>query len=163
MSKGAIIDGEYRYLLWRELDEKERPRKSLLWIMLNPSTADAERDDATIRKVCGFSRRWGFNEVRITNLYALRSRDPKALKTHPEPIGPLNDEHLRYELSLTDNVVLAWGAHADVHRAKKVSDMARLASPSRVWHLGLTGSGQPKHPLMLGYDTERHFVKGEIR
>jgi hypothetical protein len=152
---GAIIDGDYRYVLWRQLGERARGR--VLWVMLNPSTADAETNDATVRKVMGFSTRWGFSEARIVNLYALRSRDPKALKTHPAPIGPLNDSYIASESAAAEMVVTAWGQNAELNRAVDVLRILQVGRDGNqgIFTLGRCGgvAGHPKHPLMLGYDT----------
>ena len=163
INNGAEIDGEYRYVLWRSIAplRGETLTGTVLWVMLNPSTADATENDATVRKVIGFSRRWGFANARIVNLFALRSRDPKALKTHPEPVGPRNDETIRNEASAADGIVLAWGANASELRARGraaavrslLFSLPRLALPA--WNLGRTLDGQPKHPLMLSYNTPR--------
>ena len=67
---GAVVVGPYRYLLWREWNAK-LPR--LLWILLNPSTADERVDDPTLRRVLGFSRSYGFGGLEVVNLFALRS------------------------------------------------------------------------------------------
>jgi len=66
---GALMVGDYRYHLWRTWDET-RPR--LLWVMLNPSTADGETDDPTVRRCIGFSKGWGYGSIEIVNLFAYR-------------------------------------------------------------------------------------------
>lgn len=137
-------DGEYRYTLTRGWD---RGVGQVLWVMLNPSTADALTDDPTIRKCMGFSARWGFQRMTIVNLCALRSTDPKALNHHPDPKGPENDYYLANSRDLYSRVVLAWGNHG-VPYANGVPD---LFSGARC--LGKTKSGQPRHPARLGYDT----------
>jgi len=157
---GAVISDckAYRYVLWRSLSGAGLAG-SVLWVMVNPSTADGWADDATIRKVCGFSRRWGFAQARVVNLYALRSRNPKLLLTHPDPIGSENDEYIRLEASTADAIVLAWGNNAKPERAKAVQRIVEAnAENTPVWHLGLTGPGQPKHPLMIGYNTMRKEI-----
>lgn len=164
MNAGAVIsdDQVYRYVLWRVLTPLpgEKLAGTILWVCLNPSTADASRDDATLRKVCGFSRRWGFKQPRIVNLYALRSREPKALWKHLDPVGPENNNHICAEVGKADAIVFAWGGNAKADRAKLVEGLVSLSAQdgSPIWHLGLTESGQPKHPLMLGYDTVRKEI-----
>lgn len=157
---GAVISDcqTYRYVLWRSLSGAGLAG-SVLWVCVNPSTADAWADDATIRKICGFSRRWGFSQARVVNLYALRSRDPKALLTHPDPIGPENNEYIGREAATAGAVVLAWGNNAKPERAKVVRQLIEAnAEHTAIWHLGLTKTGQPSHPLMLGYNTMRKEI-----
>jgi hypothetical protein len=160
---GAVLDGEYRYVLWRPLGPGG-PAGRVLWIMLNPSTADALIDDPTVRKVGGFSRRWGCAQARIVNLCALRATDPKMLRTHRAPIGTLNDDFIALECSRADVIILAWGGNADGKssslrtRANAVAQTVRQYADCPVWHLGLTAGGMPKHPLMLGYNTIRNEV-----
>jgi len=162
MTHGAVVSdcGTYRYVLWRSLvaQSTERLNGRLVWVCLNPSVADASADDPTIRKICGFTRRWGFAQPRVVNLYALRSTDPKGLWRHTDPVGPENDRYIREEITACDAIVLAWGANATPERAKTVTrliDLNTLDLGVPIWHLGLTKNGQPKHPLMLGYDTKR--------
>jgi hypothetical protein len=119
--------------------------------MLNPSTADAEQDDPTIRRCVGFSRSWGAGALVVVNLFALRSTDPAALLTHPEPVGADNDEHLR-DVALDawrdgGRLVCAWGAHlAAPPRALEVHERVRDMDPLC---LGTTKSGAPRHPLYV--------------
>ena len=88
--KSAILSdcGAYRYELRRTWDDR---LPVLLWIGLNPSTADHIQDDPTNRRIAGFSRRWGYGGYVLANLFAYRSPDPKALKQARDPIGPEND------------------------------------------------------------------------
>jgi hypothetical protein len=163
---GAVISPceTYRYVLWRSLTpvgDEALSAGTVLWICLNPSTADASKDDATLRKICGFSRRWRFGHVRLVNLYALRSREPKALWKHADPIGPENDAHIVEESAQADAIVFAWGGNAEPERARRVTDHVSTVTDGHVpvWNLGLTGGEQPMHPLMLSYSTLRkeHF------
>lgn len=151
--RSALLDasGVYRYRLTRVLGPGV---KRITWIMLNPSTADASVDDATIRKVTTFSRRWSFAELTVVNLFALRSTDPRALKIHRDPVGPENDAHLLAAARGADAVVCAWGNHGVLlGRAERVGAM--LAEAGVTAHcLRVSGTGQPCHPLYLPGDLQ---------
>lgn len=92
LARSAVIseDGLYRYRLDRRWGYGPR----VAWIMLNPSTADSEAEDATSRRVQAFSRRWGFSALTVVNLYAWRATDPTDLWTAQDPVGPENDRHI---------------------------------------------------------------------
>lgn len=144
--------GRYRYRLTRRWDDGP----TLMFIQLNPSTADAKRDDATVRRDVGFATDFGYSGFEALNIYAGRSTDPKQLGAFGDPIGPDNDAYLERAAAKHDLIVFAWGRHADPARARAVA--------SRVWHIcsqiggsvacfGWTANGQPKHPLRLPADT----------
>ncbi len=90
---GADFDGTgaYRYSLWREWDSR---RPIVAFVMLNPSTADAAKDDPTIRRCASFARSWGYGSLEVVNLFAYRASEPKRLRQTPDPIGPANDDYL---------------------------------------------------------------------
>lgn len=150
--KGAVLsdDGVYRY----ELTRRWGPGPLVCWVMLNPSTADAEVDDPTIRRCMGFTRRWGHDGIKVVNLYALRATDPKELARHPDPIGPANFIWVRAAVSESPLVVVAWGASAPV-RGPGVSDVVVPAQRDNipVRCLGRTKQGFPRHPLYVKADT----------
>jgi hypothetical protein len=132
----------YRYLLTR----RWAPGPTALWIMLNPSTADAQRDDPTIRRCIGFSRRWGFGSMHAVNLFALRSTDPGALLEVRDPVGPDTDRHICAQARSADRVIAAWGAFP-LGQARGAELLDRLPVP--IHSLGRTASGAPRHPLYL--------------
>lgn len=142
--------GQYRYMLSRPGD-MTATRGAALFIMLNPSTADAEQDDPTIRRCRGFARAWGCTGIQVLNLYALRSTDPAALWTHTDPVGPENDEWLTKFALRADEVVCAWGANAQPQRARIVAGML-AANGVRLKCLGTTKAGAPRHPLYVRGD-----------
>ena len=157
LDSGAQIDGEYRWRLWRRWDE-ELPL--LLWVMLNPSTADATEDDPTIRKCVGFAMRWRYGGIVVVNLFALRSTDPTAVLRHPDPIGSENDAVISATAAECPDSVCAWGSHKSVtHRALVVRRLLLQAGNSPT-HLGLNKDGHPKHPLYLPYSTSRELWTG---
>lgn len=151
--RGASIggDGLYRYSLSREWGPRKGP--FLTFAMLNPSTADAERDDATIRKCVGFARRLGFDALRVVNLYAFRATDPADLKAAGYPTGGQRNDDLLAEVGRCirhgSPVVAAWGMHA---RPERVAEVLTFPGWDQVSALGVTKGGQPRHPVMLGYD-----------
>lgn len=140
--------GTYRYLLTRGAGS---PVGSILGvIMLNPSTADAFKDDPTIRRVRAFAALWGHGLVLIGNLYGYRSPHPRDLVTSEDPVGPRNNEYLKDIIVRSSRVLVAWGTNPlAVDRARLVVEMAvEFAKP--LWCLGTTSNGSPIHPLARG-------------
>lgn len=148
--------GRYRYTLERPI--ALTPQRWLLWVCLNPSTATATEDDATIRRVIGFTRSWGYDGALVGNLYAFRATRPFDLWAYQTArgniVGPDNDEHLNRLLSRASNVVFAWGSHAerDPKRAEYVRRL--LGRRLETYALGFTKSGQPVHPLRQPADAQ---------
>jgi hypothetical protein len=141
-------DAVYRYRLWRTWGS----RPPLVFVMLNPSTADGTIDDPTIRRCMGFAKREGDGGIIVVNLYALRATDPKALRTHPSPVGPLNDQHIAEACRSAEYIVAAWGADPMAPtRSRTVAAIARAAGKPLVC-LGRTRDGAPRHPLYLKGD-----------
>lgn len=139
--------GRYRYALSRDLDASGQG--VALFVMLNPSTADARRDDPTIRRSQLLARGLGFGTLWVANLFALRSTDPRRLRTHPEPIGPDNDRWIR-ELTIRSNaVVAAWGNQGAIlgRSARTLIFLREAGVPP--WAFGITKRGEPRHPLFL--------------
>lgn len=154
MDKGAIISecGTFRYRLWRRWSSNVKP---VTFVMLNPSTADANEDDPTIRKCIGFATRIGQGAIEVVNLYAYRATKPADLKAAGFQRGPENDRHIIDACSGSHVVICAWGAHArGLDRPRAVLDMLR--SRGIATHaLAVTDDNLPRHPLMLGYDAAR--------
>ncbi|KKN41349.1 hypothetical protein LCGC14_0724310 [marine sediment metagenome] len=143
--------GIYRYTLERVWDPS-KPR--LLWVLLNPSTADAIQDDPTNRKGIKFSKLWGYGSCVFVNLFAFRSPHPKIMKACPGPFGPDNDRHLLEQAELADTIMIAWG-NDGVHRGQdqKVLKLLGYPGPVLLMCLGRNQNGTPKHPLYLKDDT----------
>ena len=114
------------------------------FIGLNPSTADEERDDPTIRRCTRFAHDWGYARLEMINLYAYCCTDPLRLDAAPDPIGPRNDQVISIVCGGSDLVVCAWGCHAEPVRAAAVLELVR--DPHC---LGLTKDGAPRHPLYV--------------
>lgn len=136
----------YRYTLSRTWDPG---KMRIVFILLNPSTADAEQDDPTIRRCLGFARAWGCGRLDIINLFALRSTDPRLLREVDDPIGPENDARIDQVAETATLIVCAWGVHGALHhRGRAVTE--RLTTSGRALHcFGLTKDHHPKHPLYL--------------
>lgn len=128
------------------------------FVMLNPSTADDNVDDPTIRKCCGFAKRWGFRGIVVTNLFAFRATDPGDLHNIVRrsgiraAIGPDNDETIASAAADSDLVVFAWGVNAARYDAR-VLEVMRLVLPHHPapYCIGFTKGGHPLHPCMAGY------------
>ncbi len=147
LDMGAEISacGQYRYWLSRRLSMGER---TVLFVGLNPSTADAAQDDPTIRRCAGFARAWGFDWLFMGNLNAFRSTDPKRLPSDPlAAVGPANQEALTWMMQRAELVVAAWGANRLNAYARQLA--TRVLSAPQTRCLGLTADGSPKHPLYL--------------
>ena len=149
MIREAVLDGDYRYHLTRRWGPKI---DTVVWVMLNPSTADADVDDPTIRRCISFSAELGADSLRVVNLYAYRATDPKHLLAVEDPVGPMNNTVIRETLlaarAMRSPVIGAWGVNA---RADRVSEFVTIADECRVplHFLGITKSGMPRHPLYV--------------
>jgi len=135
----------YRYLLTRTFDVGAG---RVLFVMLNPSTADEHKSDPTVRRCEGFAQAWGFAALDIANLFGLRATDPGELRRVPDPVGAENDEHLLLASARASVVVAAWGAGGRLHD-RDVAVMRQLRRHACIRCLGFTKSGDPRHPLYV--------------
>lgn len=144
LSDAIISDDEkYRYMLSRRWS---LGGKTVAFICLNPSTADGNLDDPTVRRCVGFAKKWGGSRLLIGNLFAYRSTDPSTLKIVADPKGHMNDEWLERIAAQSDIVIAAWGGHGDLHgRDAEVREQFN----GRLHALRLTKHGSPAHPLYL--------------
>ena len=150
-------DKMFRYELWRWWD-KSKP--FVMFIGLNPSTADETNDDPTIRRCIGFAQDWGYGGLCMTNLFALRATDPKVMLNFPKSIGPDNDEHLIMVSDKAGKIIAAWGIHGS-HRNRDKEVMAFIPD---MFCLGITKNGNPKHPLYIKKDKKLElFNQGETK
>ena len=147
MTRGATIDatGCYRYSLWREWDANE-PR--VAFVLLNPSTADAQRDDPTVCRCIGLAQAWGCGSLEVVNLFAYRATNPRVLREVADPVGPENDRYLLAAAHRAQKIVLAWGARGDLHGRDRVI-LGLLAGGGELDCLGTTRCGRPRHPLYV--------------
>lgn len=143
MKTGAELSdcGKYRHKLWRIWDET---KPFVLWIMHNPSTADAEKDDPTIRRCVAFAKAWGYGGIYVGNLFPYRAADPKKIKE----VGFLkattveNWQHLRDMANLCKLNILA-------HGDPIIEPPAVRSLLSGCNYLKMTKAGNPCHPLYL--------------
>lgn len=136
--------GRYRYTLRRRWLLGEG---SMLWILLNPSTATATVDDPTIRRCIGYSKLWGFREMLLLNIFAFRATDPKAMRAAEDPVGPDNMGTLEYAAAEHDFIVAGWGDHgALMGQGVRVRTMI-TGMDREILCLGKNKSGEPRHPL----------------
>lgn len=149
-------DGRYRYSLGRRWGG----RPAAVFVMLNPSTADANVDDPTIVRCRGFAEREGCGSLTAVNLYAYRATKPEnmwlAALAGADIVGTDNDDTLRdaFRAAARDGgpVIAAWGANAHADRVEFVAALAAAAGV-QLHALGVTKAGQPRHPLYLRADT----------
>lgn len=143
MERGAYISscGIYRYSLWRQWAQGPK----VMFVGLNPSTADATLDDPTIRRCVGFAKAWGYAGLLMTNLFAWRATKPSDMLAAYRPVGPDNDRILQTSHSEAALTVAAWGAHGS-HGGRDASVKAMLPN---LHYLRMTKGGHPGHPLYL--------------
>ncbi len=151
MIKGAQFSDcrKYRYALWRTWNAGEC---QVTFIGLNPSTADEDTDDPTIRRCIGFAKKWGFGGINMLNLFAYRATDPKVLMRAPvNPIGKANNDFLKMYHTPAGLSVACWGQHGLL--MNRGDEVIEMLGKNTLSCLGVTKKGQPKHPLYLPKDT----------
>ena len=124
------------------------------FIMLNPSTADADRDDPTLRACMQFAQRWDYAALSVVNLFGYRTPHPKVLKQAVDPIGAENDTYVLRAVEAAQAVVLGWGNEGGfLGRDRAV--LSLLASHSqKLYYLQCNKSGHPRHPLYIKRDVQ---------
>jgi hypothetical protein len=157
-------DGRHRYELWR----RWAGGPVLNVIGLNPSSADADRDDPTTRRCVGLARRAGFGGLVLTNLFGLRATDPAQLRQGARPTGVDNDLWIERSACSADSVVVAWGRvprrgggparpreAIDDELGHRAANVLRLLDGAgvRPFCFGINRDGSPRHPLYLPAST----------
>ncbi len=145
--RGAVLSpcGAYRYRLWRRWGSGPR----CTFVCLNPSTADAEKSDPTLRRMLAFTRDWGFEQLDVVNLFAFRATRPRDCFRAADPVGPENDQHITEATRDAALVVVAWGAQGCIQgRDRQVLELLRQAGVTP-HALRLLRGGAPEHPLYL--------------
>ena len=151
MNYSAIFDTsrEYRYVLERRWNDELRV---ISFIGLNPSTADEQQDDPTIRRCMGFAKLWGYGTVLVGNIFAIRSTDPSYLKRALQTVvGEENDYYLLKIAKASDMIVIAWGEGGKL--SGRGNEVLKLLTNFQLWSLGVNASGHPKHPLYIASAT----------
>lgn len=156
----AVIsaDGKYRYLLTRKWASNH---ESACFIMLNPSTADAENDDPTIRRCIRFAQRLGVGQLRVVNLFAYRATKPRALLLEVDPVGPENNAYIAAAVQDSHYVIAAWGARWCDYRSRAAEVVQMIDRyDAGLLCFGLTRTGCPRHPLYLPSDANLMRYEG---
>lgn len=140
----------YRYLLRRVWDYDG---VRALFVMLNPSTADASVDDATIRSCTRLCSSQKFGSFEVVNLFAYRATDPDELLECDDPVGLINENVTRAAANRCDLVICAWGSH--VMGMTRKSETFRILKDRKIpiYCFGKNKDGSPKHPLYLRSET----------
>lgn len=135
----------YRYDLWRSWQDTGVGKGYVMFIGLNPSTADEIKNDPTVRRCIGYAKAWGYSRLCMTNAFAYRATDPKDMMQAGNPVGPRNDEFLCARAAGASIVIAAWGTHgAYLGREQDVRSLLPGLNCLR-----LTKHGHPAHPLYL--------------
>ena len=147
----------YRYCLERPIPHdlfEDIERTKIVWVMLNPSTADAFHDDPTVMRCWKRSKERGRTRLVVVNAFALRATDPRELRTEADPIGPDNLHWIEMAVRDADEVVIAWGGSWPRAYHDHMGAVLEIVRPHRPLCLGRTNNGDPRHPLYVAYRTE---------
>lgn len=156
----AIISpcGTYRYTLERSIPQAVRWVRPCLFIMLNPSIADATKNDPTIKKCMKFAWRWKCTHLTVVNLFAYRATKPHdMLNTAIDRVGPDNDRHIVEQIrraSLNGIIVAAWGANQHFAVQDRIDKVEKLLPPETICLRKTAKTGRPEHPLFVPYEVE---------
>lgn len=154
----------WRYTLHREWADGQ----CVGFLMFNPSTADENLDDPTIRKCRGFALRWGYGRMVIVNLFAIRGSDPRIVRRVSDPIGPMNNYYIAKATQDCRELVCAWGCggHMKGDLLRRPAAVLEMLEQERysmpITCLGYSADGSPRHPLMLAYDTPKSEYKAAV-
>ena len=139
---------EYRYVLRRVWDSS---KPKIAFVGLNPSVANEQADDNTVRKCINIARRDGFGEMVMLNAYAYCSTNPRGLDYQPDPKGELNDKYIVQECKTSSKIVIAWGSHVSDERH---NTLLKLLESFSLWCFAKNKDGKPKHPLYVALSTQ---------
>lgn len=141
---------KWRYHLQHVWDDNQ---PNLLWLMLNPSTADETQNDPTVERCEQRARMWGYGGVEIYNIFGFRATDPNNMKAYGDPVGPDNDKWItKFALKSQQTLAIAgWGNHGSHNKRNEEIIKIITQNNGRVKALKINASGDPKHPLYVGY------------
>lgn len=139
--------GKYRYFLRRQWSKHRT--QPLHFLMLNPSTADERKNDPTVARCQRRAKALGFQSFIVTNLFAFRATDPKAMKAASDPIGRDTDTWIQLAADMSRYTICAWGNHGQF--LERSAEVRRLLAGYPLCALDITGAGEPRHPLYLPY------------
>ena len=145
-NNGAIFskDRKYRFCLYRIWDDT---KPKVMFIGLNPSTANEHDDDPTIRRVKSFAHTWGFGGVYMLNLFTWVTAYPEELKKCEYPLY-LADWHLKAYAKKCEKIIFAWGNFPEaIERGRQVAIMFPNGQA-----LIINSNGSPRHPLYIRGD-----------
>lgn len=155
---GKVRDPQTVTGAWRQWANGHAPLWTrVVFVMLNPSTADAFVLDPTIKRCVSFTRSWGADALEVVNIFSLRSTDPGELYKHTWGFrgdDPSNDQSIVAACTGAIRVVAGWGRHGALDHRGDVVRKLLAARGVRLYHLGLNKDGSPKHPLYLKGGTE---------
>jgi len=157
-TRGAIFSQclKYRYLLWQ--DFTDNPKKVVVFLMLNPSTADEMKNDPTVERCERFAKKWEFDGYEVTNLFAWRDTDPKKMRQAEDPIGPDNDYYIKKSCQGADQVICGWGNDGVYFdRSENVLQMLKDTG-IKLYALKMNGGGEPTHPLYQPYSRQPFLI-----
>jgi hypothetical protein len=147
----AVFGGhsdQYRYRLFRRWGTQRR----VMFVMMNPSTADPLVDDPTVAKCRRLAVKWGYGSMYVGNIFAYRATDQRRLAEVEDPIGPDNDRHLLHMAADSTKVIFAYGQPKHRHlrdRGLEVVKLLSVRASTRLHVLRLSKNGTPCHPLYL--------------
>lgn len=131
---------KYRFALWRTWDES---KPYVMFVGLNPSTADEKTDDPTLTRCINYAKLWGFGGVCMANIFAYRATEPNNMKAAMDPVGAENNDWLKKLSRDAGMVVAAWGNDGSyLGRSGQVKKLL-----PNLHCLKLNKSGEPAHPL----------------
>ena len=137
------LDHKYRYVLTRKWSDNG----ICLFIMLNPSTADAYKLDPTVKRAFKIAKRFRLGELVVLNIFAIKGSDPSVIKEHTDPVGKYNDYYLNYYCKKSKMIIVAWGNHGSYNNRSNDVKNILLRNKKEVYCIDINISGEPKHPL----------------